>query len=355
MLGVARERRRASGTLGIAGGVQRRGVAGQTVNNFVVSRETSLIEALERALAADGPRVVRWIGDDAAVVRARPYAVTSVDTMVDGVHFRAEQLTPAEIGHRALAAALSDLAAMGADPGEAYLALGLPAGTPAETVSAIATGAAALATRTGTTIAGGDLTRADRLMVSVTVVGWTADPGSLVGRDGVQPGDLIAVTGTLGAAGAGLAVLDGRASIPDVLAEALISRYARPEPLLADGRALAAAGARAMIDVSDGVATDARHLARRSGVRIELSLRALPLAAGVIEVAAALGVEPGAFAATAGEDYELCISIPPSARRIASTAAASRGLTWIGEAVEGRPGLSFTDADGELSGYEHSF
>jgi thiamine-monophosphate kinase len=150
-------------------------------------------------------------------------------------------------------------------------------------------------------------------------------------------------------------VLDGRASIPAALAEGLIARYARPEPLLADGRALAAAGARGMIDVSDGLATDARHLAQRSGVRIELSLGALPLAPGVVEVAGALGVEPGAFAAIAGEDYELCVSIPPTARRIAATAAASRGLTWIGEAVEGPPGLCFTDADGELSGYEHSF
>jgi thiamine-monophosphate kinase len=315
-------------------------------------RELQLIDALERELAPGGPRVVRWLGDDAAVVRARGYAVTSVDSMVDGVHFRRGQLSPEEIGHRALAGALSDLAAMGADPGEAYMTLGLPAGTELSEAAAVARGAQALASRLGVTIAGGDVTAAGGLTVSFTVVGWISDPGELVGRDGAQPGDLVAVTGALGGAGGGLALLDApqRAdSLSEPVAEALRQRYARPEPRFAEGRALSALGARAMIDLSDGLATDARHLALRSGVRIELSLQRLPLADGLVEVAGQLGVDPREFAATAGEDYELCACLPPGARD-----GAVEGLTWIGTVVEGTSGVTFTDSAGPLSGYEHS-
>src|SRR5215469_7044652 len=120
-------------------------------------RELELIESLQRVLARGGPRVLRWIGDDAAVVRARGYAVTSVDTVVDGIHFRSGQLSPAEIGHRALATALSDIAAMGADPGEAYLALGAPSGVDRAQLIELARGAQALAAASGFTIAGGDV------------------------------------------------------------------------------------------------------------------------------------------------------------------------------------------------------
>ncbi len=173
-----------------------------------------------------------------------------------------------------------------------------------------------VARETGTTLAGGDVTRAPALTVAVTVVGHAARAGELVGRSGARPGDLLVLTGGLGGAAAGL----------------------EPRPRLAAGRALAAAGARAMIDLSDGLGGDARHLAEASGVRLRIDAAELPLAAGLAEAAAAAGRDPVELAATGGEDYELLAALPPERLAAATAAVADTGgpgLTAIGEAVAG--------------------
>ena len=270
-------------------------------------------------------------------MRAGPLAVTSVDAMVEGTHFRlGPRCGPEDVGHRALAGALSDLAAMGAAPGEAYLCVVLPPALGEADVLALHRGAEALASATGTTIAGGDLASGPALMVAVTVVGWADEPAELVGRDGARPGDRVGVTGALGASAAGLAVLEQRAPATTRSCGATCAR-SRGSPRAARWRP---PGASAMLDLSDGLASDAARLAQASGVRIALDAAALPIAPGVREVAEALGVDPVELAATGGEDYELCACVPPGRRE----AAEAAGLTWVGEVLEGPADVTWRGA-----------
>jgi thiamine-monophosphate kinase len=326
--------------------------------------ERSLIEAIAAELGglqADAERLLLGIGDDAAIVRAGGVSVTSVDAMIEGVHFRLGEglFEPADVGHHALAAALSDLAAMGATPGEAYFVLGLPHGFGEPRALELMRAAGALASAAGAVIAGGDVVSAPVLMVSVTAVGWAQEAGHLVSRAGARVGDLVGVTGSLGAAAAALAVMEGRAPCSTSVERAL-ERARRPLPRLAEGRRLAAEGVHAMIDLSDGLAADAAELARRSGVRLAVELGALPLADGVAEAAAELGVPAWQLAATGGEDYELCFCAGAADRARLQDALAAPGrlapVSWIGEVREAPVGLELLDEQGgavQLPGYEH--
>lgn len=277
---------------------------------------------------------MRGIGDDASVVKALKLCVTSVDTIVEGVHFDLEGSTDfAEIGWRALAGALSDIAAMAAQTGEAYIALGIPSRVEERQALELMSGAEDLAEQTDTTIAGGDVVSSPTLFVSVTVVGWAERDQKLIGRDGARPGDLVGVTGTLGA------------------------RPRRPLPKLREARALAPAGVHAMIDLSDGIATDALHLARASGATLKIDLEKLPTDERTEARAGKLDVPAWQAAATAGEDYELCLCVPPRRLERVKQAAQRAGveIAWVGQVVEGEPQLILRHQGKRqrLSGYEH--
>lgn len=327
----------------------------QTASEF---RLIALIgEAIADTIDERDSRVIRAAGDDAAVVRADGVVVTSIDAFVEGVHFRLSTTSLGDLGHKCLAASLSDLAAMGASAGEAYLALGLPPNIGEREVLELVGGARALAVEVGVAICGGDVTRSGELFVTVTVVGHATAEDELASRDGARPGDLLAVTGQLGGAAAGFLLLERKGhGLPIEIGESLLDRHRRPYPQLDAGRALAGSVS-AMIDLSDGLASDCERVAEASGVAIEIELERLPVDDGVDQAAALAELSGIDLAATGGEDYELLVSVRPEARAAAEAAAASTDtpLTWIGSVCEGA-GVRLLDEAGRarsLAGWDH--
>jgi thiamine-monophosphate kinase len=298
---------------------------------------------IDAAGAGSSERLVVGSGDDAAVTAPGGVTATSVDAIVDGVHFRRRTFPPEAIGAKAMASALSDLAGMGARPGEAYVQLGLPDALSDDELARIADGLAETAAAVGVVVAGGDIVGSPALFLAVTAVGHAGSAEDLVTRSGSQPGDAVLVTGPVGGAAAGLHLLErpelAGALDPEV-ADALRARQLRPRALLEAGQVLAAAGATAMIDVSDGLAGDAGHLAHAGGVRITVEMSATPVQAGVSEVADALGEDAELLAASGGEDYELLATLPPAkvdaafdALRDSGLAPAAVGGAEVGEGV----------------------
>jgi thiamine-monophosphate kinase len=308
------------------------------------SPEFDLIAALRDRLGgtAGRPEVRIGIGDDAAVI-AEPGGggrAVSIDAIVDGVAFRRSWCPPRAIGRKAAGAALSDLAAMGAEPTELYVWVGVPEDFPRDDALELCDGLAELAELSGAAVLGGDLTASAVLSVAVTAIGRTPAPGDMVGRAGVEPGDAVCVTGSLGGAAAGLMLLEHPEladGIPGAVAGAARARQLEPHPQIAAGRALAAAGASAMVDVSDGLGAEAEHLAAASGVGIEIEVDRVPAGIGVAEVAAAAGRDATELVVSGGEDYELLCAMPRArlAECADAVAAAGAELTEIGRALPG--------------------
>ena len=321
--------------------------------------ERALIERIARATTVRRG-VALGIGDDAAVIDGDPVTVVTQDLLDDGEHFRRTTSSLADIGHKALAVNLSDLAAMGATPVAAFIGLGIPTddALDAEGVDALYGGMEALAALHGVTIAGGDTTAAPALLLAVTAIGQMPRGITPVRRSTARPGDLLYVTGALGAAVAGLRLLDDprlAVSIPE--SDALRAASRRPTPRVDAGRRLAAAGVSAMMDCSDGLALDVARLAAASQVQIQIDLERVPLAAGVAQVARAVGSAADLFAATGGDDYELIVTAP-EALAAGLSSDLDVPLTAIGRVVAGsgvtlqRDGATVTPS---TPGWEHRF
>jgi len=315
-------------------------------------RELELLDALELILSRPTPEsgVVSWVGDDAAVVNGHGVNVLSVDQTILGVHADPEHFSPADFGALAVLRAVSDLAAMAATPGEALIALTLDQRTDLDGAKSLMAAADAAARESGLTIIGGDICCGPVLSCAVTVIGHALDAQALVHRSGAHPGDVIGVTGTLGESAAGLAILRG-APGPTRFA----ARHRRPIPRLSEARALADLGATAMIDLSDGLATDGSHIGKASGVRLAVDSQLLPIDPELTKTAEAIGSDAVRLAVTGGDDYELLFCLPAELKSAAQQSLAPTRVSWIGtvQATSSSPGCTI-DGRNDLTGWQHS-
>ena len=260
------------------------------------------------------------IGDDGAVLDALAHPIVTTDALVENVHFRRDWTTALDLGAKAMAVNLSDLAAMGARPVAAFISLALPPDCDSEWIGELYRGMESLAARYQFTIAGGDMTAAPLVLISVTLVGDLMPEalGQPVLRNGARLGDAVCVTGTLGDSAAGLALLQAPDVALDEAARAyLLKRHHQPMPRLELMRDLLVSNRGAIhaaLDLSDGLVGDALHIARASGVTIEIDAERLPISDSCQAAARALDQSALDWALSGGEDYELCLCVEPEAR-----------------------------------------
>jgi len=257
--------------------------------------------------------------------------------LVEGRHFRRDWVEAADVGHRAAAASLADIAAMGGVTTALVVGFAGPGALPVQWALDLAGGLAQEAASVGAVVAGGDVTESDTVIVAVTALGTTQQ--APVTRGGARPGDVVAVAGRLGWAAAGLAVLRRGFRSP----RAVVDAYRRPAPPYEEGPRAARAGASAMIDVSDGLVSDLGHVARASGVAIDVDTATLPLAEPLEAVAAACGVAPMSFVLTGGDDHALAATFPaasqlPAGWRSIGSVGAGEGVTVDGAPYDGTGG-----------------
>jgi thiamine-monophosphate kinase len=324
--------------------------------------ELALIERINRRVGSPPRRVVIGIGDDTAAVRltAGTLALMTTDAMVEDVHFRRRSSSAADVGWKALAINASDIASMGGAPTAAMVSLVLPPTLEARWVDDLYEGLIEAARAFDIAIVGGNLAQGPSIVIDVGLLGEVAED-RVISRAHARPGDLVAVTGTLGRAAAGLIALE-HDSLPAVGSEAAsaIQAQRRPQPRLAAGRALAASGAvRAMIDLSDGLALDLSRLCDASAVGVRIDATRLPIDAAVQTVARFAGRDLVDLAIAGGEDYELLFAIPPEAERqvMDALAAVEVSATVIGTMLSSEHGRTIV-VDGaevplEARGWTH--
>lgn len=311
--------------------------------------EFGLIQQITRWIGSH-PRLEVGIGDDAAVIRptAGKRLVATIDSMVAGVHFHMRPQHAYDIGRKALAVNLSDLAAMGARPLFALVSLVVSDDVTARFVDDLYRGLADEAAESQTAIAGGDVVSGPHdFSIHLALVG-EASPDAVALRRGARVGDLIGVTHHLGASAAGLAVLESpELAAPEWAKEEVVRRHLCPRARLEAGQELAAGMVTAMIDLSDGLAGDLRHICRASGVGAVIYAQRIPISQATRLVAAAAGKDPLEWALTGGEDYELLFTAPPTGWQTRERLPRSgTPVTVIGEIVEPEEGIQLVDASG---------
>jgi thiamine-monophosphate kinase len=312
--------------------------------------EFDLIRRFFTGQSVRRPETILGVGDDCALLRCPggwELAIT-VDTLVAGVHFLPE-VDPESLGHKALAVNLSDLAAMGAEPGWATLALTLPE-VDERWLEAFARGFFALAGRHGLELVGGDTTRGP-LSITIQAMGLVPEGGA-IRRSGARPGDLVYVSGPLGSAGLGLKIRLGQTALE---AADAVDRLERPEPRVDFGRLLRGL-ASACIDISDGLAGDLGHILEASGVGAVLDWDCMPLPDPVRRYVADTG--DWTLPLTAGDDYELCFTMPPARKDEMEQRLSDAGLTAVPIGlIESGPGLKLRKEGRAIdfipAGYEH--
>jgi thiamine-monophosphate kinase len=288
---------------------------------------------------AQPPTTLLGPGDDAAVVAAPDgRVVASTDVLVEGVHFRLDWSSPEQVGRKAAAVNLADISAMGAFPTALLVGLACPSDTPADVIEGFMAGLSAEANVAGAGVVGGDMVSSPTLVISVTALGHLegVEP---VTRSGARVGDVVAVCGRLGWAAAGLAVL-GRGFRSPV---AVVGAQRTPEPPYSAGPQAAAAGATAMVDVSDGLLADLGHVAEASGIGIDIRTELLQVHPRLVDVASALGADSRHWVLTGGEDHALAATFPepsavPTDWRTIGTVRHGSGVTVDGRHYEKPPG-----------------
>ena len=324
--------------------------------------EFGFIERIEAGALPPAAGVRCGIGDDCAVLaceNSRVRLITS-DLMVEGVHFVVEGSDPGGLGHKLLAVNLSDVAAMGGEPREALISLAIPPELDVGYMERVYHGLRGLAARFGVNVVGGDTTRSTGpLVMNLTLTG-EMDQDRVCYRSGANPGDLIYVSGTLGDSAAGLKLALGESvGLSNADREILLCRHHRPEPRVALGRALAASGAvTAMLDLSDGVASDLRHICRQSGVSAVIDGTAIPVSTAFRRFRELSDTGAHNLALSGGEDYELLFTVAHGGRDDVEALAAGPGIACIGRIVSGDGRIYLENAQGprtelEARGFEH--
>ncbi|WP_327589248.1 thiamine-phosphate kinase [Nonomuraea sp. NBC_00507] len=283
-----------------------------------------------------GAAVMLGPGDDAAVIGAPDGRVAvSTDLLIEGRHFRRDWSSGYDVGRKAAAQNLADVVAMGATPTCIVVGLGMPADLPVAWLDALTDGIRDECAVVGASVAGGDITRCDLVVLGVTALG---DLGGRppVTRAGAAPGQVVAVSGRLGYAAAGWALLDAGAPVDSAALQEVVAAHRRPHPPYAEGPRAAELGATAMLDVSDGLLQDLGHVAKASGVRVELDPQAFAIGEPVAAAAKELGVDPLEWVLTGGEDHALAAVFPQGVPLPASWHVVGRVVEGDGVLVYGR-------------------